>query len=520
MYQERKKPNMSIKIPDISMTPIKTNTATPGSLDNLSEDVSSRHLHFALADSDGVSVLQQGSDEDISGAPSISSYQPSWTPKDMGKSIEGHSPWAHTSNLLSSPITTPLDRSKLKSIKKGGRKPGSRMRARTADEALLQDDLMATELPIMPATAGNDNTGRCLSGVDNSRTRSDRFEEQQLQQQIQKIKVSGRRGSRSSSISFPADLPIAEKEYFSAKGFKKMETLEFSSDSDTEQSGSSKSKRKLRGVAAHKPVGEDPFGTKGGSLVHSDDEKEECTSASQKPPGRRSLTEGEEEVKTFPARRKNQPCRSRDKEASLEEESFSVQGSSFQRQNSTGSQSIENETQTQTHTGHQASSSGGSNSNSGRTGRGGLTSSLNRHTGSSAKMANSGGNKNNNSNGSEKSNTSSTNGNEHISIVVNQGEQPSGQEVFDYLERGQLEPCAKPSKDINKAIKELTTAEWPDIFYLLNTTRRLMIHHSAEISKSGQLHAIALGLIKQVRQGILVESGVYTTILVVSLCCV
>lgn len=593
--QQRKKPNMSIKIPDFSVTPIKTNLGAPDSLDNnnnnLSDDSSCRLLHFSLDSNsnnmnmNGVSVLEQGSDEDISScAPSMESYQPSWTPKDMGKAMEGSLPWAQPSNILSSPITTPLDRSKLKSIKKGGRKPGSRLRARTADEALLQDDvLMNTELVKMPATAGNDDVGsRCLSGVNNSSrqvatdrsggggagggnggsgvpltpvevgfysndgTRSTRFEEQKLQQQIQKIKVSGgRRGPRVSATSVPsADIPVAEKDYFSAKGFKKMETLEFSSDSDNEQGGgggcggggTSKNKKIVRGVAVSKPDG-DPFGTKGGSLAHSDDEKEDengSVTASQKYQGRNISGGGgggggEEEVKTFPSnRRRNNPPRDRGGGGGgeVEEEGFSVKGNSFQRHNSSGSQSnTDNKTQSHVHSGGQLNSGGssggiggggrnrsgsgnggdlnvgGNGSNGGSSGgngssskagngSGGIANSSSRHTYSSTKTSTSG--------SDQKNNAVSGNGNEHITVVVNQGEQPSGQEVFDYLERAQLEPCVKPLKEINKAVKELTTAEWPDIFYLLNTTRRLMIHHSAEIIKSGQLHPISLGMIKQV----------------------
>jgi hypothetical protein len=523
---EKKKPNMSIKIPDFSVTPIKTNLNTPGTLENLTEESNNsslRQLHFA-PDNGGVSVLRRGGNEDRTGAPPIESYQPSWTPKDMGTAMDGPSPWAHPSNLPSSPITTPLDRSKLMSIKKGGRKPGSRLRARTADEALPQDDItMSAELAKMPATAGNDTVGR-LTGVDSRKTgpgsdaystdsgRSRRLEQQQQQQQIQKIKITGRRGSRAAAISKDLPLAIPDTEYLRAQGFKKMETLEFSSDSDTEEGGVSESKR-MKGVAVKKQEF-DPFSTGGGLCQHSDEEEEDtCTR-------RREVVAGgeeDEEVKTFPANRRRHP--------SLDIESdFSVQGSSFQRQNSMGSQSNENnKSQSQVTCASQEKSDTGQEKSGGR----GIS---NRTTGkaitakrnNTSKNSNGNGNSNSNGNGNSNSNgngnsnsngngSSNSNGNgssgdgisrqgaDHIAGVVNQSEHPSGQDVFDYLERAQLERCTKPAKDIYKAVKELTTADWPDIFYLLNTTRRLMIHHSAEVANSGQLHAIVLGLVKQVR---------------------
>lgn len=546
--QERKKPpQMSIQIPDFTfpnVTPIKTTINTLGSVDSQSEECASRRLHF---DADnGESVLQQGSnDEDMSICPptSIESYQPSWTPQNMDQSLQDSSPWAHPSNLPSSPITAPFDRSKLKSIKKGGRKPGSRLRARTADEVLQQDDLsMTTELSKMPATAGNDTVGRCLTGVDNGNSlqtdlviggvplttvelgfRSNRFEEQQLQQQIQKIKVSGRRGSRASpkpSLNSLNDFPAEETNYFTAKGFKKMETLEFSSDSDNDQGGSTKKKRLPKGIAIQKSDGEDPFGTKGGSLTHSDDEGGGGDSLGNGSISKRRHASGEEEVKTFISNRKRTNPPPRDKV--VEEESFSVQGNSFQRQNSFGGQSNDIKTQSNAGSGSQSHGGGsgnGSNSsslkgssdgsvggNGAGTGHCGAVNSSSRHSINNAKINNNSSGRNNKIiDSSQKSTTGSNigNSNEHLCVVVNHGEHPSGQEVFDYLERTELEPCSKPSKDINKAVKELTTAEWPDIFYLLNTTRRLMIHHSAEMANSGQLKAITLGLTKQVRRGII-----------------
>ena len=502
---DRAKPNISIKIPEFAVTPIKSKNF-PSSLDSLAVDSSARHMNFAPVNVNGVSVLH-GNDDEMSSAPTMESYQPSWTPKEMGKSIDGNSPWAHSSQLIpGSPITTPLDRSKLTSIKKG-RKPGSRLRARTADEALVQDDSsMSIELSKMPATAGNDPVGR-LTGVESTKnasgggaltpvevgfysndgTRSNRIEQQQ--QQIQKIKITGRRGSRLSKNP-QQELANSEHDFFSAKGFRKMETLEFSSDSDSERGSEPRfniAQPSKLSTKLDKVVDEDPFGTRGGSLCHSDDEID----------GVRNANEGD--VKTFPANRpRNVP--------SLDlEGGFSIQGSSYQRQNSSGSQISDGKSQSN---GDERGSGGGTklvNNNSGgsvvkasgvkrsalKSNSGATNTTLRQSSVNGQKLTSTG------SSTVTGDATASGKGNEHISVVVNPGEQPSGQDVFDYLERDQLEPCAKPSRDIAKAVKELTTADWPDIFHLLNTTRRLFVHHGPEVISSGQLHAIVLGLIKQ-----------------------
>jgi len=524
----RKKPNMSIKIPEFAVTPIKTKNNA-----NVADDSPARHMNFAHVNGNGVSVLN-GNSEDMSSAPTMESYQPSWTPNDSEKPIDNSSPWAHSSQLIpSSPITTPLDRSKLKSIKKG-RKPGSRLRARTADEALIQDDLsMTVELAKMPATAGNDSVGP-LTGVDNRSsgmargstgcgagggaltpveigfysndgTRSSRMEQQQ--QQIQKIKISGRRGSRASKIPQQEDLASADPEFFSARGFKKMETLEFSSDSDSEQGGTtskqnSKSLSRKIGNRREKVMDDDPFGTRGGGLCHSDEENGDDAKTRRVPKDSsvQRLNDGDDEVKRDDEVKTHSTNRQRNVPSLDLGGDFSIQGSSYQRQNSGGI--IESKYESNVDGGSNKAVNSGNNSkpigvkrnlagslksNGGNSGSGsGSQSNM-----SGLKISTSGGGNSGGGSGS-----TASNGNE-LSVVVNQAEQPTGQDAFDYLERDQLEACTKPSREITKAVKELTTADWPDIFYLLNTTRRLFIHHGAEVVSSGQLHAIALGLIKQ-----------------------
>ena len=480
-----KRSKMSIKIPDFSVTPIKSVAkSVNGAVEHKSIDNScARQLY--LRPDNGVSVLHNDNDDGMTScAPTMESYQPSWTPKEMGTPLEGSSPWALPYNIPSSPITTPLDRSKLKAIKKGGRKPGSRLRARTADEALLQDDVSVTnELAKMPATAGNDSIGRLKAdkecdgipvtpmqvGVYSKECRGAGFDDKQ--HQIQNIKVTGRRASRSVVGN------SLEKEYFSGINLKKMETLEFSSESDDEESKPIRNNKIHKGIAARKNV-KDPF-TSGSRGVCRSDEEEEPSSMKE--------IGAEPEVKTFQALRKKS-------QASVND-NFSVQGSSLQRQNSSSTHSSENIPEANLIVGGQSGIDCSDTSESYSSSRIGKKT---VGTGLPASRSIGRGPKVSNVLSEDNGENANINGNEHIMVVVDKHEQTYGQDAFDYLERDQLEPCVKPNREISMAVKELTTADWPDIFHLLNTTRKLMIHHSADVLNSGHLHAIALGLVKQV----------------------
>jgi hypothetical protein len=83
-------------------------------------------------------------------------------------------------------------------------------------------------------------------------------------------------------------------------------------------------------------------------------------------------------------------------------------------------------------------------------------------------------------------------------VVPDQNGLASSQDVFEYLNVEDIKPCLKPQRDINSASANLLQSDWPDVFHNINIVRQLAVHHSSLLIQSNQLHAIVLGLNKQV----------------------
>lgn len=61
-----------------------------------------------------------------------------------------------------------------------------------------------------------------------------------------------------------------------------------------------------------------------------------------------------------------------------------------------------------------------------------------------------------------------------------------------------IKPCERPQRELTRVVTDLIQQDWPEIFSTLNVVRQLATHHKAAILQSGQLHAMVLGVNKQV----------------------
>ena len=80
------------------------------------------------------------------------------------------------------------------------------------------------------------------------------------------------------------------------------------------------------------------------------------------------------------------------------------------------------------------------------------------------------------------------------------GEYKSGlkPEALEYLDASEIEPSTNPTKEFNKAMLGLDTQDWPEIFNTLNSIRCIALHHRSLITNSGSLHSIVVGVLRQV----------------------
>ena len=80
------------------------------------------------------------------------------------------------------------------------------------------------------------------------------------------------------------------------------------------------------------------------------------------------------------------------------------------------------------------------------------------------------------------------------------GEYKSGlkPDALEYLDASEIEPSTNPTKEFNKAMLGLDTQDWPEIFNTLNSIRRIALHHRSLITNSGSLHSIIVGVLRQV----------------------
>ena len=70
-------------------------------------------------------------------------------------------------------------------------------------------------------------------------------------------------------------------------------------------------------------------------------------------------------------------------------------------------------------------------------------------------------------------------------------------ESLEYLDAADIKPSVNPTKDLVKAMSGLETQDWPEIFYTLNTVRQLAIHHNALLTQGGTLHSFVQGVLRQ-----------------------
>ncbi len=71
-------------------------------------------------------------------------------------------------------------------------------------------------------------------------------------------------------------------------------------------------------------------------------------------------------------------------------------------------------------------------------------------------------------------------------------------DALEYLDASEIEPSMNPTKEFNKAMLGLDTQDWPEIFNTLNSIRRIALHHRSLITNSGSLHSIVVGVLRQV----------------------
>lgn len=68
---------------------------------------------------------------------------------------------------------------------------------------------------------------------------------------------------------------------------------------------------------------------------------------------------------------------------------------------------------------------------------------------------------------------------------------------FEYLASENINPLEHPSKELNQVTRGLDKNEWPDIFHTLNKMRQLALHHSSTVLNTTCLHPMVMGVVKQ-----------------------
>ncbi|KAJ8507031.1 hypothetical protein ON010_g19013 [Phytophthora cinnamomi] len=74
---------------------------------------------------------------------------------------------------------------------------------------------------------------------------------------------------------------------------------------------------------------------------------------------------------------------------------------------------------------------------------------------------------------------------------------PSGKQEPRYLEPHEITPLINPKQDLSKVLTQLHSDDWEANFDALSTVRRLAVHHASTID-AGKVHAIVVGILKQV----------------------
>jgi hypothetical protein len=69
----------------------------------------------------------------------------------------------------------------------------------------------------------------------------------------------------------------------------------------------------------------------------------------------------------------------------------------------------------------------------------------------------------------------------------------------EYLDSSQIKPSDHPSSELASGLRTLESeTDWEKLFYCLNTIRSLVLHHQSMILSSGKLHALVIGVMKQI----------------------
>lgn len=370
------------------------------------------------------------------------SYMPSWTPTaEEGRTYSSlASPWA-----IRQDTPTEVDRTKLKSIKRGGRKPGSRLRARTADETSVSDEWGTSDLSTgIPSTAGGRLTGGVGSGDLDDNTNHGEANIELGPGTPLELGVYSNDGIREHKLdSVKSKIPLAPK------SFAHMPRRRARTDCGDVTFTPDRSMKKLDSLAySYDEADEDADSALGGSgsqgSVKFDHGSRKTLSVDS-----HDSTVVVKAAKVHSAR----PAPS----------SFHIKGNSVFGSNG-GADSMEEVPPPSI-----------------STGRTGSIATQPRHRQLQCTAQ-----------GQDESFTGSDD------IIVENSTSIPVQDAFEYLATEDLEPCAKPTKDIASVATGLYNDDWPQIFQTLNTVRQLAVHHKSELSRSGQLHHIVLGVNKQV----------------------
>eukprot|EP00602_Paraphysomonas_sp_CaronLab_P002010 CAMPEP_0185022652 /NCGR_PEP_ID=MMETSP1103-20130426/5358_1 /TAXON_ID=36769 /ORGANISM="Paraphysomonas bandaiensis, Strain Caron Lab Isolate" /LENGTH=1419 /DNA_ID=CAMNT_0027554823 /DNA_START=78 /DNA_END=4334 /DNA_ORIENTATION=+ len=373
----------------------------------------------------------------------LNNYQPSWTPCDSG--VTGYaslaSPWACTSKRMEADGDNDLDKSKLRSIKRGGRKPGSRLRARTADQTSQSDEWTAGSLQNAPATAfgriGGSSEGDMP--LHELKTPVDTPSPDPIIGSNTPIELGrySNDGKREHRLEGKSRAPLPPRPMVPTANHRSKLVLE--------SNGS--------GVETH-------LSLRVGNYDCDSDTKLSAEEDDRDP--HRSETEFGMPKRPHLSKPKNIALSTGSDEDSGN--GFAICGSSVFGSND-------------------AADGDGFSFVASRPPR------RNRHNPQRKEPC--------------KTSLSDPHTDEDkIARVARSSDDDNGvassQETFEYLSTDQLLPCVKPKRDINKVVSGLANHDWPDIFHTLNIVRQLAIHHGNDLHSSGHLHTIVLGVMKQV----------------------
>ena len=69
---------------------------------------------------------------------------------------------------------------------------------------------------------------------------------------------------------------------------------------------------------------------------------------------------------------------------------------------------------------------------------------------------------------------------------------------LEYTNSEDIKPMNNPSKELTAVAKGLDTDGWPDIFHTIDKLRQLALHHNSTVLNSSYLHPMVMGVVKQV----------------------